>query len=55
MSEQDGLVALTGLLELIEDIERSIDEVSGTLRTAVAATHTGRSPDRRVTATVFRE
>jgi DNA-binding protein YbaB len=52
MSEADRLVALTGLLEIIEDIERGLDEVSGKLRAAVTSTFTGHSPGRHVTATV---
>jgi DNA-binding protein YbaB len=52
MSEADRLAALTGLLDLVQDIERGIDEVSGKLGAAVDATYTGRSPDRHVVATV---
>jgi|tagenome__1003787_1003787.scaffolds.fasta_scaffold20963616_2 DNA-binding protein YbaB len=52
MSEADRRAALTELLELVESVERGIDEVSGSLRATLGATHSGQSPDRHVTVTL---
>ena len=52
MSAEDRRAALSELLELVESIERGIDEVSDKLQATLNATHTGLSPDRHVTVTV---
>ncbi len=41
--------ALVALLEVVESIERGLDEVSGKLRGTLNATHIGHSPHREVT------
>ncbi len=43
MSGRDCEAALVTLLEMVESIERGLDEVSGKLRQTVEAIHTGRS------------
>jgi DNA-binding protein YbaB len=52
MSAEDRRAALYELLELAENIERGIDEVSGKLQATLTATHAGQSADRHVTVTV---
>jgi hypothetical protein len=52
MSVEDSQVALRELLALVESIDQGLDEVSGALAGALSATHTGRSPDRKVQVTV---
>jgi DNA-binding protein YbaB len=52
MSDADRRAALTVLLGLAQAIERGVDEVSGNLRATLSATHTGRSPNGRVTVTM---
>ncbi|WP_250029446.1 energy transducer TonB [Paractinoplanes maris] len=52
LSAEDSRAALRELLTLAESIEQGLDQVSGALSGALAATHTGRSPDRKVRVTV---
>lgn len=49
LPDDDREAALVALLEVVESIERGLDEVSGKLRQTVDAIHTGRSPHREVT------
>jgi hypothetical protein len=52
MSDDERRAAQLELLALAEAVERDIDEVSGRLQAALAATYTGQSPDRVVTVTM---
>ncbi|GAA2714065.1 hypothetical protein Apa02nite_094360 [Actinoplanes palleronii] len=52
MPESHRVAALTRLLEIVEAIERGIDEVSSGLQATLGATHTGHSPHREVTVTM---
>jgi DNA-binding protein YbaB len=52
LTPDDRVAALTALLELVESVERGIDEVSAQLPATVHATHTGWSPERDVSVTL---
>ncbi|MCO8274212.1 hypothetical protein M1L60_26785 [Actinoplanes sp. TRM 88003] len=52
MSAEDSQAALRELLALVESIDQGLDEASAALTGALAATWTGRSPDRKVQVTV---
>jgi DNA-binding protein YbaB len=51
MSSEDQQAALGELLEMVEAIERGIDEVSSKLHTTLSASYLGQSADRHVTVT----
>ncbi|MBL7258749.1 hypothetical protein [Paractinoplanes lichenicola] len=52
MSPEDSQAALRELLSLVESIDQGLDQVSAEVGGALAATFTGRSPDRKVQVTV---
>jgi DNA-binding protein YbaB len=52
LPEAEREAALVALLEVVESIERGLDEVSGKLQHTVNAIHIGHSPHREVTVEV---